>query len=400
MAEANLAVVAVPSAAFGATVAALPGTCPILSLTKGLDPGHRATGSRLWSTNRPVAVLSGPNIADEISRGLPAAAVIAGEDSALSVQLQLAITSPTFRVYVNDDVVGVELCAVVAVTRAGRRRRPAAPAARARARCRPRTRRARTVSKQKNPPLTQCSLRGFSLEAAHHPVAVELRRRRTAGAAGPPSSSPRRRAPEWWASSASRSMSATPSAYVAQNVAVAQHRRGTVQTPAGGGVLPGVQASDLDAGGPHPAADETLDLFAPVAGQQQEAVEALRDVDLDDVPDDRAAADLHQRLGDRLGVFLQPGSPASAEDRDRRLSGAVHAADYPIRGPAGSIRARWARIANPEIFKAYDIRGLYGERHRRGRRRADRTRVRAGDRRAGRTSRHRSCGSGSAATCA
>ena len=108
--EANLAVVAVPSAAFADTVAALPGSCPILSLTKGLDP---STGSRLSTlvTNRPVAVLSGPNIADEISRGLPAAAVIAGEDHALSVQLQLAITSPTFRVYVNGDVAGVELCA-------------------------------------------------------------------------------------------------------------------------------------------------------------------------------------------------------------------------------------------------------------------------------------------------
>ena len=108
--RANLVVVAVPSDAFGATVNALPGSCPLLSLTKGLDP---TTGSRLSTlvTNRPVAVLSGPNIAEEISRGLPAAAVIAGEDHALSVQLQLAITSPTFRVYVNDDVTGVELCA-------------------------------------------------------------------------------------------------------------------------------------------------------------------------------------------------------------------------------------------------------------------------------------------------
>ena len=110
VAEANLVVVAVPSAAFGTTVAALPGSCPILSLTKGLDP---ATGNRLSTlvTNRPVAVLSGPNIADEISRGLPAAAVIAADDEALAIQLQLAITSPTFRVYVNDDVAGVELCA-------------------------------------------------------------------------------------------------------------------------------------------------------------------------------------------------------------------------------------------------------------------------------------------------
>ena len=110
VAEANLVVVAVPSAAFGATVAALPGSCPILSLTKGLDP---ATGDRLSTlvTNRPVAVLSGPNIADEISRGLPAAAVIAADDEALAIQIQLAITSTTFRVYVNDDVAGVELCA-------------------------------------------------------------------------------------------------------------------------------------------------------------------------------------------------------------------------------------------------------------------------------------------------
>jgi len=108
--DANLVVVAVPSAAFAETVAALPGTCPILSLTKGLDP---ATGNRLSTlvSGRPVAVLSGPNLADEISHGLPAAAVIAGEDAALSVQLQLAITTPTFRVYVNDDIVGVELCA-------------------------------------------------------------------------------------------------------------------------------------------------------------------------------------------------------------------------------------------------------------------------------------------------
>ena len=108
--ESNLAVVAVPSAAFAEVVAALPGTCPILSLTKGLDP---ASGERLSTLvrDRPVAVLSGPNIAEEIARGLPAAAVIAGEDHALSVQLQLAIATPRFRVYVNDDVAGVEYCA-------------------------------------------------------------------------------------------------------------------------------------------------------------------------------------------------------------------------------------------------------------------------------------------------
>ena len=108
--QANLVVVAVPSAAFGAVVASLPGRAPVLSLTKGLDPG---TGDRLSTLvrDRPVAVLSGPNVAEEIARGLPAAAVIACESLPLAVQLQLAITSSAFRVYVNDDVLGVELCA-------------------------------------------------------------------------------------------------------------------------------------------------------------------------------------------------------------------------------------------------------------------------------------------------
>ena len=108
--EANLVVVAVPSAAFAGVVSALPGTAPVLSLTKGLDPG---TGDRLSTLvrDRPVAVLSGPNIAEEVARGLPAAAVIACESMPLAVQLQLALNSRAFRVYVSDDLVGVELCA-------------------------------------------------------------------------------------------------------------------------------------------------------------------------------------------------------------------------------------------------------------------------------------------------
>ena len=110
VADADLVVVAVPSAAYGRVVASLPGSAPILSLTKGLDP---ATGGRLSTLvqGHPVAVLSGPNIADEIAVGLPAAAVIACSDQGLAVELQQQINSMMFRVYVNDDVVGVEFCA-------------------------------------------------------------------------------------------------------------------------------------------------------------------------------------------------------------------------------------------------------------------------------------------------
>jgi glycerol-3-phosphate dehydrogenase (NAD(P)+) len=108
--DAELVVLAVPSRAFADVAAALPGDAPVLSLTKGLDP---ATGERLSTRvqGRPVAVLSGPNMAEEVADGLPSATVIASEDPALAERLQEAINSMIFRVYVNDDLVGVELCA-------------------------------------------------------------------------------------------------------------------------------------------------------------------------------------------------------------------------------------------------------------------------------------------------
>jgi glycerol-3-phosphate dehydrogenase (NAD(P)+) len=108
--ETELIVLAVPSKAFAEVARSLPGTAPVLSLTKGLDP---ATGNRLSTlvTGRPVAVLSGPNMAEEIAAGLPTAAVIASEDEGLAQELQRAINSLVFRIYVNPDITGVELCA-------------------------------------------------------------------------------------------------------------------------------------------------------------------------------------------------------------------------------------------------------------------------------------------------
>lgn len=107
--DADVIALAVPSRAFADVAAALPGSAPVLSLTKGLDP---ATGTRLSTrvTGRPVAVLSGPNMAEEVAAGLPSATVIASEDRELAERLQDATNSMVFRVYLNDDLVGVELC--------------------------------------------------------------------------------------------------------------------------------------------------------------------------------------------------------------------------------------------------------------------------------------------------
>jgi glycerol-3-phosphate dehydrogenase (NAD(P)+) len=106
----ELVALALPSRALVDVAEALPGTAPALILTKGLDPG---TGDRLSTRirDRRVAVLSGPNMAEEIAAGLPSATVIASTDRELAEELQEAINSMVFRVYVNDDLVGVELCA-------------------------------------------------------------------------------------------------------------------------------------------------------------------------------------------------------------------------------------------------------------------------------------------------
>ena len=110
LAGADLHVVAVPSRAFAEIVRGLPGAAPVLSLTKGLDPERGGRLSELVE-RRGFAVLSGPNFAEEIADGLPAAAVIASADLGLAEELQQAVNSLAFRVYVNDDLVGVELCA-------------------------------------------------------------------------------------------------------------------------------------------------------------------------------------------------------------------------------------------------------------------------------------------------
>jgi glycerol-3-phosphate dehydrogenase (NAD(P)+) len=108
--DVDVVVAAVPSRVFAEVVEAVPGDAPVLSLVKGLDP---TSGERLSTRvrGRSVAVLSGPNIAEEIAAGLPTAAVIASEDGFLAGQLQHAINSEVFRAYVNPDIVGVELCA-------------------------------------------------------------------------------------------------------------------------------------------------------------------------------------------------------------------------------------------------------------------------------------------------
>ncbi|MDA3005494.1 MAG: NAD(P)-dependent glycerol-3-phosphate dehydrogenase, partial [Actinomycetota bacterium] len=91
----------------------IPAGAGVLSLTKGLEPGTGRVLSEAWGDvlppGTPFAVLSGPNHAEEIAAGQPAAAVVSGHPG-LAERVQQAVSGPAFRVYVNDDLVGVELC--------------------------------------------------------------------------------------------------------------------------------------------------------------------------------------------------------------------------------------------------------------------------------------------------
>ncbi|MBP0028859.1 NAD(P)H-dependent glycerol-3-phosphate dehydrogenase [Roseofilum sp. Guam] len=84
----------------------------IVTVTKGLDPSDRITPSQLWQNAFPennVIVLAGPNLSKEINQGLPAATTVASRDPQAAQWVQQVFSSTRFRVYTNDDPLGVEL---------------------------------------------------------------------------------------------------------------------------------------------------------------------------------------------------------------------------------------------------------------------------------------------------
>jgi glycerol-3-phosphate dehydrogenase (NAD(P)+) len=90
----------------------LPASTVIVTATKGLDAATTHTPSQIWQAafpTHPVVVLSGPNLSQEIQRGLPAATVVACQDLSAAAQIQQLLSSETFRVYTSPDPVGAEL---------------------------------------------------------------------------------------------------------------------------------------------------------------------------------------------------------------------------------------------------------------------------------------------------
>ena len=113
----RLYLLAVPSSHVRATVRRLGPKlhrdAAILSVVKGIEEGTHLRMSQVIGEElpgRPVAALSGPNLAREIAGGKPAGSVVASEDAELAAEVASVLSSDRFRVYTNPDIVGVELC--------------------------------------------------------------------------------------------------------------------------------------------------------------------------------------------------------------------------------------------------------------------------------------------------
>ncbi len=86
-----------------------------MSATKGLEPESllrisevvEQAGSKTQGLR--VAAMSGPSFAREVARGDPTAIVIASKDASLAAEVQEEFSGPTFRLYTNSDIAGVEL---------------------------------------------------------------------------------------------------------------------------------------------------------------------------------------------------------------------------------------------------------------------------------------------------
>lgn len=118
LSDADLVLIVVPSRTFRFNVqrvrSALPGDAVIVSATKGIEMGTGKRMSEVLAEELPqpmragICALSGPNLSREIIVGKPASTVIASMNMDAARAAQIILNSSLFRVYTNQDIVGVE----------------------------------------------------------------------------------------------------------------------------------------------------------------------------------------------------------------------------------------------------------------------------------------------------
>ena len=113
---ADLVVTVVPSFATRQTAKNLSGYIKegqaLVNISKGLENDTLLRLSEVYKQEIPqarIAVMSGPSHAEEVGRGLPTTNVVASTDKELAEFVQDTFMNEVFRVYLSDDVVGVEI---------------------------------------------------------------------------------------------------------------------------------------------------------------------------------------------------------------------------------------------------------------------------------------------------
>lgn len=104
--------IAVPSKGLRNVMAQLPKISALICASKGLEVGTLKRFSEVLAEYQPqaaLAALSGPNLAFEIAKGLPAAATVASTNENLAKAVQGWLHQANFRVYRTSDLIGVEI---------------------------------------------------------------------------------------------------------------------------------------------------------------------------------------------------------------------------------------------------------------------------------------------------
>lgn len=116
VAEASLVIIATPSFAVRESAHKLSGILPtsavIACVSKGLEQDTLLPFSEVLAQELPEnknVIISGPSHAEEIARMIPTTVVAASESRAASEFVQDTLMSGSLRIYVSDDVIGVEL---------------------------------------------------------------------------------------------------------------------------------------------------------------------------------------------------------------------------------------------------------------------------------------------------
>ncbi len=117
--EADIAIWVVPSQKLRQNVTLakdyLTNSMLLVSAAKGLEISSGKRMSQVMEQEiapglrQQICVLSGPNLAKEISQGLPAASMVAAQDITVAERTRDLISSPEFRVFATDDIIGTEL---------------------------------------------------------------------------------------------------------------------------------------------------------------------------------------------------------------------------------------------------------------------------------------------------